>query len=649
MSGEYAWIPDEQTIEQANSTRFARSHGYDSFDALVDWSVTDLEGFWDAATRHLAIPFDEPYARVMNQDRGMPWTTWFEGGRLNMTQVCVHQWADGPHADVDALRFEAEDGTARSLTYRELAAEVSRCAGALRGLGIGEGDRVALMMPMTIEAVVGFYAIAAIGAIIVPIFSGFATPAVQVRLEDGGVRAVLTASHLMRRGKRVPLRDTVAEACAAAPTVETVIVHGGTGGDVALDATELDWDAWMAAAEPIERPVPVDAEHRLMVCFTSGTTGRPKGAVHVHGGFTIKTAIEVYFQADVKDGDVLFWLSDMGWIMAPWFIVGGHACGVTVGLFDGAPDFPGPDRLWEFVERQGVTFMGVSPTLIRALQAHGVEQVRKHDISSLRVWGSAGEPWNPAPYHWLMDEVGEGTRPIINLSGGTEVASSFLSCDVSIPIKPCSLGRPALGMAIDVYDPDGASLTGVVGELICTQPWPSMTRGLWQADDRYVETYWERYPGVWTHGDWAMRDEDGAWFLFGRSDDTLNVAGKRIGSAEYESALVGHPDVVEACVVGIPHALKGETAWGFVILQPGCDLDELRSAELAGMVDTQIGKAFRAERIYAVSILPKTRSGKIVRRAVRAIILGEEPGDLSTLEDPAALDAIRDLVASDPR
>ena len=643
-TGEYAWIPTQAHIDAANSTRFLRARGLADYDALVQWSVDDVEGFWDAAVEHLGIPFSTPYTRTLDDSRGWAWSTWFEGGMLNMADACIHRWVREGRADVDALRFESEDGTQARMTYAELADAVDRAAAALREIGVGEGDRVALMMPMTVEAVVGFYAIAAIGAVIAPIFSGFATPAVRVRLQDGGVKAVLTASHLMRRGKRIPLRDVVAEACADAPTVETVVVLGGAGGDVPLTARELDWDAWIGASDARQAPVPVPSEHLLMICFTSGTTGRPKGAVHVHGGFTVKTAVEVFFQADVHEGDVLFWLSDMGWIMAPWVIVGGHACGVTVALFDGAPDFPGPDRLWELIARQGVTFMGVSPTLIRALQTHGAEQVRKHDISSLRMFGSAGEPWNPDPYLWLTHEAGEGTRPIINLSGGTEVASCFLSCDVSIPIKPCSLGRPALGMAIDVYDPEGASITGVVGELVCTKPWPSMTRGLWQADDRYIEAYWERYPDVWTHGDWAMRDEDGAWFLYGRSDDTLNVAGKRIGSAEYESALVGHADVVEACIVGIPHKVKGEVAWGFVVLRPGAELDEALEASLHAQVDQELGKAFRAERVYAVPFLPKTRSGKIVRRAVRATVLGEEPGDLSTLEDPAALDHVRDAV-----
>ncbi len=643
---EYAWVPTQDQIDAANSTRFARRHGLTDFDALVEWSTTDIERFWDAAIEHLGIPFTTPYTQTLDESRGWAWSRWFEGGEINMTSACVHRWAEGSTAGRDALRFESEDGTQARITYRELADSIDRCAAALREVGVGYGDRVALMMPMTIEAVVGFYSIASIGAIITPIFSGFATPAVRMRLQDGGVKAILTASHLTRRGKRIPLRDVVAEACAESPTVETVIVLGGVGGDVPLHARELDWDAWIAASDDRQPPIPVPSEHQLMICFTSGTTGRPKGALHVHGGFTVKTAVEVYFQADVQDGDVLFWLSDLGWIMAPWVIVGGHACGATVVLFDGAPDYPHPDRLWELVERQGVTFMGVSPTLIRALQTHGVDQVRKHDISSLRLFGSAGEPWNPEPYRWLFDEVGEGKRPIINLSGGTEVASSFLSCDVSIPIKPCSLGRPALGMAIDVYDPEGASVTGVVGELICTKPWPSMTRGLWHADDRYGEAYWERYPGVWTHGDWAMRDQDGAWFLFGRSDDTLNVAGKRIGSAEYESALVAHPEVMEACIVGIPHAIKGEVAWGFVVMVPGVEFDATREMELHAKVESELGKAFRTERVFAVPVLPKTRSGKIVRRAVRATVLGEDPGDLSTLEDPAALDYVREAIAN---
>ena len=336
----------------------------------------------------------------------------------------------------------------------------------------------------------------------------------------------------------------------------------------------------------------------------------------------------------------------MGWIMAPWIFIGAHACGQTLVMFDGAPDTPGPDRLWRVVERHKVSFLGVSPSLIRALQPHGAQLAHACDLSRLRLFGSAGEPWNPDPYRWLANEVGEGLRPIINISGGTEVGSCFLACDISIPFKECSLGRPALGMAMDVYDDDGRPQRDGLGELVCTAPWPAMTRSIWRDDERYLDAYWRRFPGVWVHGDWASIDADGEWFLHGRSDDALNVAGKRVGSSEYESALVAHPAVVEACTIGMPHPLKGEAAWCFAVLAPGTEASEELRAELSRNIDEQLGKAFRADRVLFTRALPKTRSQKIVRRAVRALALDTDPGDLSTLEDPAALDDIREALAA---
>jgi acetyl-CoA synthetase len=385
----------------------------------------------------------------------------------------------------------------------------------------------------------------------------------------------------------------------------------------------------------------LDAETPMMVIYTSGTTGRPKGAVHVHGGFTVKIAEEAAFQADVHADDRVMWVTDMGWIMGPWVVVGAGAAGATLVVSEGAPDYPGPGRLWELVERHRISVLGVSPTLIRALRSHGDDPVHAHDRSSIRILASTGEPWNPDPYAWLHDVVGEGRAPIINLSGGTEVGACFLSPMPIMPLKSCTLGGPALGMAIDVAGPDGAHLpAGEVGELVCRKPWPSMTRGVWRDPQRYLDSYWSRWPDVWAHGDWASVDDDGCWYLHGRSDDTLNVAGKRIGPAEFESAAVSHSAVAEACAIGIPDAVKGEVAWVYCVLRPGIEpTDELRG-DVRAQITAVLGKAFAPADVRFVGALPKTRTAKIVRRAVRAAALGEDPGDLSSLENPSALDGL---------
>jgi acetyl-CoA synthetase len=646
VNGEYLWAPSSELIEAANSTAFARAHGLGSYDALVRRSIDEPEWFWDAVVDWLGINFATPYDAVLDESDGIAWTRWFIGGKLNLSWNCIDRHAASPN---DAIRWEGEDGRARVIGYPELREEVASVAGGLRELGVASGDRVALMMPMVPEALIAFYAIVRLGAIAVPMFSGFSAPAVATRLRDSGAVMMITARSAFRRGQRVPLAATAAEAVSQSPGVRTVVVLEEAPGNTATASRDdtASWVSWEELPCAEADAVAVSAEHPLMICYTSGTTGSPKGAVHVHGGFLVKTAQEVHFQADLKHGDALFWLSDMGWIMAPWAFIGTQANGQTLVMYDGAPDTPDAGRLWALAERHRITFLGVSPTLIRALRPHGSQLARRYDLSSLRLFGSAGEPWNTEPYRWLLEEIGQRSRPIINLSGGTEVGSSFLSADVSIPLRPCTLGRPALGMAVKVYDSDGRPApSGQVGELVCTKPWPSMTRGIWGDADRYLATYWSRWSDVWVHGDWASVDADGSWFLHGRSDDTLNVAGKRIGAAEYEAALADHHAVREACAVGLPHKLKGETAHCFVVVhERELASDALRS-ELHLRIESQLGKAFRAQQIWFVERLPKTRSGKIVRRAVRATLLEESPGDLSTLEDGAALDEIRALVTA---
>ncbi len=640
---EALWTPSAQWLAGSTTLAFARAHGCRTFDELYARSVADPAWFWDAVSTHLAIEWDAPYTAIVDESDGAPWARWFVGGRLNLAWNCVGRHAVGLPAGSEAIRWEGEDGATSSVTYAELEERSGRFAGQLSQLGVGVGDRVALVLPMTPEVVVAFYAIARLGAVVVPIFSGFSAAAIASRLVDCGVVCVVTADGYRRRQKPIVIKATVDEAVRDAPTVRAVVVHRYIGIDVPWDASRDRW--WHELPDTAAADYrSVDSEHPLLVAYTSGTTGRPKGAVHVHGGFLVKIAQEVAFAADLKAGEALCWLTDMGWIMGPWETVGTHAVGGVLVLYDGAPDFPDPGRIWRVVERHRVAFLGVSPTLIRALMGHGAEHAAAADLASLRAFGGTGEPWNPAPYAWLQQQVGGGTRPIVNISGGTEIAACFVAADGCLEHRSCSLGRPSLGMAMDVFDPDGQPLRGAVGELVCTRPWPGMTRGIWGDRERYLDTYWSRWPDVWVHGDWASIDEHGDWYLHGRSDDTLNIAGKRIGPAEFESALVAHPDVVEACAAGVPHPVKGETVRLYATLRAGVEPSEELRVALRALIERGLGSSFRPESVQFVRTLPRTRSGKIVRRVVRAVVLGEDPGDLSTLEDPTALAAITDAL-----
>lgn len=638
------WKPSDEYIDRAHVTRFMRAHGIETYEELVRRSQDDLEWFWDAVVQDLDLEFLTPYERVLDTSDGIPWAKWFVGGRTNLAHNCVDRWAERT-PDTAAILWEGEDGSIRTISYRELRVMADRLAHGLASLGIEAGDAVGVFMPMAPETVAATLACAKLGAIYLPIFSGFAADAVATRLVDANAKVLLTADGFLRRGGTVPMKETAEEAARTAPSVQYIVVWSRLGRDDMPweEPRDVRWGTLLTEApdEPFETRS-LDSEHPLLIAYTSGTTGRPKGSVHVHGGFTVKITEEVAYQVDLHQGETLFWVSDLGWIMGPWEIVGAGALGATVFLYEGAPNHPDPDRLWDMIERHRITHLGVSPTLIRALIPAGNEWVEKHDLSSLRVLGSTGEPWNPEPYEWFFEKVGGSRCPIINISGGTEVGACFLSPLPIAPIKNSSLGGPSLGMAVDVWGPDGAPVApGEVGELVCTKPWPGMTRGVWGDPDRYLETYWSRWPDVWVHGDWASVDEDGAWFLHGRSDDTMNIAGKRLGPAEVESALVDHPVVAESAAVGVPHEVKGEAVWCFVITKPGADTDEQLEKELKSLVAQKLGKAFTPSRIVFVDELPKTRSAKILRRAIRSTVLGEDLGDLSSLENPSALEKIK--------
>jgi acetyl-CoA synthetase len=640
---DLAWEPTPEYVERANVTRLMQIAGIGSIDDLRRRAAADVEWYWDAAVKDLQLEFATPYERVLDVSDGVPWARWFVGGRVNLVWNCVDRWAEREdRADQVALIGESETGHVRNLTFAELRDQVDAVAAGLREIGVGRGDAVAVFMPMVPEAVIAAYAIAKLGAIYMPIFSGFAPASVAARLQDAQAKVVFTADGTWRRGKHGLMKAAADEAVAASPSVEHVVVFENLGVDVPMTAgRDLAWSEFVGPHAGARLACEdTAAEDPFMIAYTSGTTGRPKGAVHVHGGFLVKIASECAYQTDIHPGEVFYWFTDMGWIMGPLSMVGAHANGAAMVMYEGAPDFPDPSRLWASVERHRVAMLGVSPTLIRALKTQGDEWPAKHDLSSLRILGSTGEPWNPEPYRWLQRVAGEGRVPIINLSGGTEVGACFLSPYPVEPLKVCSLGGPSLGMDMDVFDAEGRSVlgTGAVGELVCKQPWPGMTRGIWNDPERYIETYWSTYEGVWRHGDWARVDEDGQWFLLGRSDDTINVAGKRLGPAEVESVLVGHAAVSEAAVVGVPDETKGEAVWCFVVA-PGAG-DDL-AAELGELVASELGRPFKPSRIVVVDALPKTRSAKILRRAVRSVAVGEDPGDMSSAENPQALDSIR--------
>ena len=645
MTDDIIWRPTPEVIARARITRLMRSLGVSSLGELQRRSVDDPEWYWTGVVNDLGLRWLTPYTRVLDDSRGAAWPRWFPGGRLNLSDHCVDRNLDAGRGPKAAVVWEGDDGQTRTLTYADLAREVSRLANALRRLGIAEGDRVGIFLPMSPEAVIATLAVVRIGAIYTPCFSGFGAQAVASRLQDCEAMLLITDDGFHRRGQIVRMKETADEALAPCPSVSRVLVYRRLGRDIPWTAGRDRWWQDEVAGEPDMCPVvPVEADRPCLIIYTSGTTGRPKGAVLTHGGFLLKCAHDFAYCHDVGDDDRLFWLTDLGWLMGPMLFTAALALGGTAVVFEGVPDYPKPDRLWALVERHRITVMGISPTAVRALMPHGPEHVHAHDLSSLRILGSTGEPWNPEPYRWLFENAGKARIPISNYTGGTEISGGILGCFPVAPIKPCAFAGPIPGMAAEVFDEAGRPVRGAVGELVITRPWPGMTAGFWRDPQRYEDTYWSRWKDVWVHGDWATIDADGFWYIQGRSDDTLKIAGKRLGPAEVESVLVGHPAVAEAGVIGVPHEVKGEAIVCFVVLRPGQAASEALRKELAERVASQMGKALKPDKVLFTRDLPKTRSAKIMRRVIRATHLGREPGDLSSLENPAAVKAVSEAV-----
>ena len=628
-------------MEWSRLAQFMRTLEVPDLAALHELARTVPERFWPAVLDDIGVEWARPYDAVMDRSEGLPWTRFWVGGRINLAWEAVHRWISRTPSRI-ALVWEDDSGNVRSLAYSELALDTARAAAALREVGVERGDTVGLCMPMSPECVALFLACAQLGAIVVPLFSGYGSGAIASRLRDCGARVLCTVDGFVRRGAWVDVKSVVDEAAAQLPELRHVVMlHRSEAPAAAPGSIEVDLATLLQKVTPTFEVADTESGDSFMIIYTSGTTGRPKGTVHVHGGFPIKAAQDMAHCFDIGPEDALLWYTDIGWMMGPWAICGALSLGATLVLFEGVPDHPGPDRLWDVVQRHQVTILGLAPTVVRALMRHGADPVRAHDLSSLRVLGSTGEPWNTAPWLWFFENVGGSRLPIVNYSGGTEISGGILGGNLLTPLRPAAFAGPVPGMVADVWDAHGRPVRGEVGELVLLAPWPGMTRGFWRDPDRYLETYWSRWPDVWVHGDWVEVDDAGLWYVRGRSDDTIKVAGKRLGPAEVESALVSHPAVAEAAAVGVPDSLKGEALVVFIVLQSGAkDSVELRR-ELSRRVSDELGRALRPKAVEIVSELPKTRNAKVLRRVVRAVYLGIDPGDLSSLENPSAIAALQ--------
>ena len=624
--------PSEAFAAQANGT-----------EALYQAARKDREAYW--AEQAALIDWMEPWHTVLEWT--LPHAKWFVGGKLNVSTNCVDRHLDTPRRDKPAIIWEGEPGETRVLSYAELSQEVNRCASALRGLGVARGDRVAIYLPMIPEAAIAMLACARIGAVHSVVFGGFSAESLRDRINDAQAVAVITADGGYRRGSVVPLKQFSDEAIEGAPSIQHVLVVRRLGDDV--DTTMKEgrdhwWHDLVDSADAEAAPEAMDAEDMLFILYTSGTTGKPKGIVHTTGGYLTQATATAKYVFDLKDDDIFWCSADIGWVTGHSYVVYGPlANGATVVMYEGSPDWPTKDRFWDLCAKHGVTVFYTAPTAIRAFMKWGPEFPAKHDLSKLRLLGTVGEPINPEAWMWYHQHIGHGTCPIVDTWWQTETGGIMITPLPGVTTtKPGSATVPFPGITAELVDTDGTPLEAGGGFLTITEPWPGMLRTIYGDDERYRETYWTKFPGRYFAGDGAKLDAEGYWWILGRVDDVLNVSGHRLGTMEVESALVDHPAVAEAAVVGKSHDIKGQVVAAFVTVKGGIEATDELIVELKQHVVSKIGAIARPEDILFTADLPKTRSGKIMRRLLRDIAEGRALGDTTTLADPNIVQMLKD-------
>ncbi|RZD41932.1 MAG: AMP-dependent synthetase [Thaumarchaeota archaeon] len=634
----FEFIPNKEQFQNSNIYKFMKKHNILSLDELCIKSKNNLKWFWESVDNDIGIIWDKPYTKTFDTSNGLAWTKWFVNGKTNIYKSSVEKFTE-IYPEKIAYNFISEDGLETKLSYFELNSKVSKLANGLKSLGIKKGDVVAIYLPMIEEAIVSILAAAKIGAIQTIIFSGYSSESLQIRLQDCRAKILLTSDGFHRKGKSISQKITV-ETATENTDIEKIIVVSYKGIDQYEKSEKIQfYDTLVSDQKDYCDTEIMDSEDPLFILYTSGTTGKPKGVIHTHGGFSVFAGYQASYLVDIHQNDILFWPADIGWITGlVWNVYGLLIMGASAVIYDGALDYPTMDRIWEILSKCNVTIFGISPTAVRLFKKNNIQPLDKYSLDKLRNIPTTGEPLDEDSWWWLFEKVGNKKIPIMNLSGGTEIGGAMLSVFPGMKLKPSTVGIPVPGMDLDIVDDEGNSVRGKNGYLVIKSPWPAMTRGLLNDDNRYIETYWSRFENTWFHGDYVFADEDNLWYMRGRSDDVINVSGHRMSTTEIEHTVISHNKISDAASISIPDELTGEAIVVFFVSNDNGDIN--LESEIMEHISKKIGKIAKPKQIFQLSDLPKTRTGKIMRRLLKAKLTGSPLGDLSSLENPDILDEI---------
>lgn len=618
-----------------------QKHNVSSLEELSLRAKENLEWFWESVDKDIGIVWDCPYSKTLDMSKGIAWSKWFIGGKTNIYKSSVEKFVKS-NPQKTAYHFISEDGKTSKISYSELDAKVSKLANGLKSLGVKKGDVVAIYLPMIEEAILAILAAAKIGAIQTVIFSGYSSESLHIRLQDCQAKVLFVTDGFHRKGKEISQKKVTETAIKDTAVEKTIIVSykGVDKYEKSYDVISFNELVSSQSAQCLTEIM--DSEDHLFILYTSGTTGKPKGVIHTHGGFSVFAGHQAAYLIDTHENDVLLWPADIGWITGlVWNVYGLLIMGASAVIYDGALDFPNLDRIWQILSNYQATIFGISPTAVRLFKKNNVEPLKKYSLDKIKNIPTTGEPLDEDSWWWLFEKVGNKKIPIMNLSGGTEIGGAMLSVFPGMKLKPSTVGIPVPGMDLDVINDDGNSVRNQNGYLVIKSSWPAMTRGLLNDDSKYLETYWSQFDNVWFHGDYVYVDKDSLWYMRGRTDDVINVSGHRMSTAEIEHTVISHNKISDAASIAIPDDITGEAIVVFFVADDKSDIN--LSSVISDYISEKIGKVAKPKLVFQLSDLPKTRTGKIMRRLLKAKLLGHDLGDLSSLENPHILDEIGKL------